>query len=146
MTKDQIRIFEDANNFANPEAYKTGYIINENGYALEQVLLNENDYYNRIGDSSEVRTIRRNNEKDQYTDSIPASNLSLDEPVYMEEPKNEEYINGVIKNENGEVVENIKMNAIDYTNGGDDNLVRFYTKEMQGEPSVLPKKQLGTII
>jgi hypothetical protein len=143
MSKSQIKILEDINTFANETNYRTGYIVNENGYAIEQVLLNEEDYLNSIGDSDPVRTIRKNNNT-EYTDTLPASSLSIDEPVH--EPLENEYVPGIIKDENGEVIQNILMNVKDYMTGNDENLIRYYIDKIEGEPMVLPKKQIGAVI
>lgn len=57
--KDQVRILEDINEFANPDNYIMGGIINEESEEiLENVLININDFTAAIGDSDEVRIVR----------------------------------------------------------------------------------------
>jgi len=59
MPKNQIRIFEDINDFANPDNYVEGVIIDEeSGEALENVLINALDYSNTVGDTDEVRIVK----------------------------------------------------------------------------------------
>jgi len=59
MPKENVRVFEDPNNFANPQDYVEGVIINEvNGEAIENVLINAIDYSGAIGSTENVRVIK----------------------------------------------------------------------------------------
>lgn len=59
MEKNNIQIYEDINEFANPEHYVEGVIIDEeNGEVVENVLLNVEDYTLAQGDAEMVRVIR----------------------------------------------------------------------------------------
>jgi len=60
VTKSQIRIFEDINDFANEDNYIPGVIIDEtNEDALENILINAIDFSNAIGDADAVKIIRK---------------------------------------------------------------------------------------
>ncbi|MBW3020772.1 hypothetical protein KY334_05725, partial [Candidatus Woesearchaeota archaeon] len=64
LPKSQIKIFEDVNDFANPDNYVEGSIINEeSGEIIENVLINMVDYTQTIGDSDEVRIVRKSKGK-----------------------------------------------------------------------------------
>jgi len=59
LPKSQIRILENINDFANPDNYVEGVIIDEvTGEAVENVLINVTDYTQAIGDTDEVRIVR----------------------------------------------------------------------------------------
>jgi len=75
MQKSQIKILENINDFANPDNYVPGAIIDEaTGQVLENVLINAVDYTQAIGDTSSVRIIRQSNEG-QVSDNLPVSQL-----------------------------------------------------------------------
>ena len=77
MNKSQIRLFEDINVFANPDNYVSGYIINEdNDELLENVLVNQSDFEQAIGDADSVRIIRENGEI-QELQAYPKSTIQI---------------------------------------------------------------------
>lgn len=58
--KDQIRILEDVNSFANPDNYIEGVIVDEESdEAVENVMINAEDYTNTVGDADSVRILRK---------------------------------------------------------------------------------------
>ena len=60
MPKKQIRILENINDFANPDNYTEGVIIDEaTGEAIENILVNIIDYTQAIGDSDEIRIVKQ---------------------------------------------------------------------------------------
>lgn len=59
MPKDQVRVLEDPNNFANPQDYVEAVQINVNtGEAVANILAHAGDYTSIIGDSDPIRIIR----------------------------------------------------------------------------------------
>jgi len=75
MQKSQVKILENINDFANPDNYVPGAIIDEaTGQVIENVLINAVDYTQAIGDTSSVRIIRQSNEG-QVSDNLPISQL-----------------------------------------------------------------------
>jgi len=75
MPKKQIRIFENINDFANPDNYIEGVIIDEeSGEALENVLINALDYTSSVGDTDEVRIVKEVN-GEPLISSAPAAIL-----------------------------------------------------------------------
>jgi len=59
LPKKQIRILENINDFANPDNYVEGVIIDEStGEALQNVMINVKDYTEVVGDADEVRIIQ----------------------------------------------------------------------------------------
>jgi hypothetical protein len=77
MPKSQVKILEDLNDFANPDNYVPGVIIDETTEeALEKVLINAIDYTNAIGDADEVQIIRQEDPNgSQEIQSLPKSCL-----------------------------------------------------------------------
>jgi len=74
--KNQIRIFEDINNFANLDNYVDGVQINlTTGDALENVRINVKDYIEALGDADPVRIIRRGDEENPIIDTVPKEML-----------------------------------------------------------------------
>jgi hypothetical protein len=60
MAREIIRIYEDVNDFANPEHYVDGVIIDEtSGEVVENVKVNAEDYTMTHGDSDMVQIIRQ---------------------------------------------------------------------------------------
>jgi len=70
MPRNQVKVFEDPNDFANPEHYVEGVVIeeivknNEDGgepirteRAAKNVLINAIDYTQAVGDASPVRVL-----------------------------------------------------------------------------------------
>lgn len=75
LPKSQVRILEDVNSFANPDAFQPGVIIDEEtGDALEDVLINVEELMNAHGDADEV-TIIKNPTGEQILSSAPNSKL-----------------------------------------------------------------------
>ena len=59
MPKNQIRILENINDFANPENYVEGVIVDEStGEAVENVMINASDYTQAVGDADPVRIVQ----------------------------------------------------------------------------------------
>jgi hypothetical protein len=75
LPKDQIRILENINDFANPDNFVEGVLIDEvTGEAVENVLINVTDYTQAVGDTDEVRIVR-SVDGDQEVTSVPAALL-----------------------------------------------------------------------
>jgi hypothetical protein len=69
--KSQIRIFEDINDFANLDNYIEGVIVDEEDEkAVENVLINAEDYTSTVGDAESVRVIRKVNGESEL-ETIP---------------------------------------------------------------------------
>jgi len=63
MDKSNVQIYENVNEFANPEHYVEGVIIDEaTGDVVENVILNAEDYAFGQGDADMVRVIRGDGE------------------------------------------------------------------------------------
>jgi hypothetical protein len=76
LPKQQIRIFEDVNDFANLDNYVEGVIIDESsGEAIENVSINVVDYTQALGDADPVRIIRRGETENPNTDTVPKATL-----------------------------------------------------------------------
>ena len=76
LPKEQIKIFEDINTFANLDNYIEGVIIDEvSEEALENVRINVVDYTEAIGDADPVRIIRGGEGEDPGTDTLPKARL-----------------------------------------------------------------------
>lgn len=76
LNKDQIRIFEDANNFANLDNYVEGVEIDEStGEAISNIQINVIDYTEAIGDADPVRIIRAGNGTEPTTDTVPKATV-----------------------------------------------------------------------
>lgn len=75
--KSIIRIIEDVNSFANPANYIEGVIIDERtDEAIENVMINVEDYTNGLGDADPVRILRIEEESgEEMTDTIPKALL-----------------------------------------------------------------------
>lgn len=72
MPKEQVKVFEDPNDFANPEDYVEGVIVDEGtGDAIENVLINAIDYSGTIGDADGVRVIRAPESPDPQLETLP---------------------------------------------------------------------------
>ncbi len=76
LPKNQIRILENVDSFANLDNYVEGVIIDEGtGEAIENVHLNVVDYTEALGDAEPVRIIRGYNTSNPETDTIPKALL-----------------------------------------------------------------------
>lgn len=59
LPKKNVQIFDDPNNFANPDDYVEGVIIDySSGDAIENILINAIDYTEAIGSADPVKVIR----------------------------------------------------------------------------------------
>jgi hypothetical protein len=75
MPKEQVRVFEDPNDFANPQDYVEGTIDGPDGSPVP-VLVNSLDFTAGIGDADNVRIIR-NPEGDMQLDSVAKGLVSV---------------------------------------------------------------------
>lgn len=76
MPRENVRVFEDPNNFANPQDYVEGVIIDEaSGNALENVMINAIDYSSAIGDAENIRVIRGYKEGNPELSNFPKGSL-----------------------------------------------------------------------
>jgi len=65
--KTNIRILEDVNEFANPDNYVEGVVIDpKNSEAIKNVMINIIDYTHAVGDDDEVRVFTSNDEPVTY--------------------------------------------------------------------------------
>ena len=72
MPKEQVRVLEDPNDFANPEDYVEGVIIDKvSGNAVENVLINAVDYSGAIGDADSVRILRGPETEEPQLEMLP---------------------------------------------------------------------------
>jgi hypothetical protein len=75
MDKRNVRIFEDINDFGNPDNFTEGVIIDENtNEAIENILINIADFTNSNGDADMVRIVKNQN-GEQFISSAPAAIL-----------------------------------------------------------------------
>lgn len=78
MPKEQVRVFDDPNIFANPEDYVKGVIIDEqSGKVIENIKLNAIDFTNAIGDSDPVRVIRDPEGPNTRMETLPKAILDF---------------------------------------------------------------------
>lgn len=75
MPKEQVRVFEDPNNFANPQDYVEGTIDGLDG-TPEPILVNSLDFTAAIGDADNVRIIR-NPDGDMQLDTVAKGLVSV---------------------------------------------------------------------
>jgi len=76
MPKEQVRVLEDPNDFANPEDYVEGVIIDQNsGEAMENLLINAIDYSGTVGDADGVRVIRKPESPEPVLTNLPKGML-----------------------------------------------------------------------
>ena len=75
MPKENVRVFEDPNDFANPEDYVDGVEINAEGDAVENILVNAIDYSKALGDADPVRIIRGPETPDPQLDTLPMASV-----------------------------------------------------------------------
>jgi hypothetical protein len=74
--KDQVRIFENINEFASEENYIPGVIIDEaTEEVLENILLNAIDYSQAVGDADSIRIIKFAPNGDQEMQNAPKAML-----------------------------------------------------------------------
>ena len=76
LPKNQIKIFEDVNNFANLDNYVEGVQIDETtGNVTSNVRINAKDYVEALGDADPVRIIRGGDEENPSVDTVPKALL-----------------------------------------------------------------------
>lgn len=72
MSKDKIRILENINDFASPDNYVPGVLIDQTTEeALQNILVNAVDYTSAIGDADIVKIIIKNEAGEQEFQSAP---------------------------------------------------------------------------
>jgi hypothetical protein len=72
IPKSQVKILEELNDFANPDNYVPGVLIDQGtGVALENVLINVIDYTNSLGDADSVKIIREIPNGEQEIQTVP---------------------------------------------------------------------------
>lgn len=64
--RENIKLLDSPDEFANPADYVEGVVIEEDGTAIQSVLVNALDYTNAIGDSDMVRIILLDENKDPF--------------------------------------------------------------------------------
>jgi hypothetical protein len=76
MPKENVRVYEDPNQFANPEDYIEGVIVDgATGEVVENILINAVDYTNAIGDAEGVKVIRNPESPEPRLEVLPKSLL-----------------------------------------------------------------------
>jgi len=76
MPKEQIRILEDPNSFANPQDYVPGVIISpDTEEVMENILLHAGDYSSALGDADPVRIISDPNTEEASLGTIPKGSI-----------------------------------------------------------------------
>jgi hypothetical protein len=76
MPKENVRVFEDPNTFANPLDYVEGVIIDGvSEDAKESILINAMDYSTTIGDANGVRVIRGAKTENPKLETLPKAIL-----------------------------------------------------------------------
>lgn len=75
MPKERIRILENINDFANPDNYIPGVIVDESDEAIESVLINAIDYTQAIGDADPVKVIIKTDIGEQEMQTLPKYKL-----------------------------------------------------------------------
>jgi len=76
LPKQNVKVFEDPNQFANPEDYVEGVVLDKlSGEATANVLINAVDYTKAIGDADPVRIIRGPESETPQLETLPRSIL-----------------------------------------------------------------------
>lgn len=75
MPKDRVRILENINDFANPDNYVPGVIVDESGEAMESILVNAIDYTQAIGDADPIKIVLKTQEGNQEMQTMPKSKI-----------------------------------------------------------------------
>ncbi|HRT03632.1 MAG TPA: hypothetical protein P5513_06795 [Candidatus Diapherotrites archaeon] len=76
LPKNNVKVFEDPNDFANPQDYIEGVIIDKiSGDAIANILINAIDYTKAIGDSDPVRIIKNPGSDNPQLETMPKSLL-----------------------------------------------------------------------
>ena len=72
MPKENVRVFEDPNDFANPENYVDGVQIDpQTGDAVANILVNAIDYSQSLGDADQIQVITDPDGPDPQLASLP---------------------------------------------------------------------------
>lgn len=72
MPKENVRVFEDPNDFANPDDYVEGVILNSaTGEAIENILINAPDFTAAVGDADQVRIIKNPESENPQLETLP---------------------------------------------------------------------------
>jgi len=59
IPREQVQVFEDPQNFANPQDYVEGVEVNlQNGEATANIMIHAGDYASSLGDADPIRVIR----------------------------------------------------------------------------------------
>jgi len=76
MPKNSIRIVENLNDFANPDNYVPGVLIDEaSGEAVVNILVNAIDYTMAVGEADSVKIIVQTPEGEQEMQTVPRSQI-----------------------------------------------------------------------
>ena len=76
LHKNQIKIFENENDFANLDNYVEGVVVDETtDEAIENVQINVVDYTNALGEADPVRILRNGDTPEPDTDTLPKGSL-----------------------------------------------------------------------
>jgi hypothetical protein len=76
LPKNNVRVLEDPNQFANPEDYVEGVVIDQlSGDAVANVLINAIDYTRAVGDADPVKIIRGPESPNPQLETLPKSLL-----------------------------------------------------------------------
>lgn len=70
MPKENVRVFEDPNDFANPQDYVEGSFVNEMG-ENEDILVNSIDFTAGIGGADQVQIIRHPGSPEPKLETLP---------------------------------------------------------------------------
>lgn len=75
LPKEQVKVFEDPNEFADPTDYVEGTVNHANG--VENVLVNSIDFTAGIGDADLVKIIKNPGTPEAEVDSVPKGMVSV---------------------------------------------------------------------
>lgn len=76
MPKEQVKVFEDPNDFANPQDYIEGVIVDQSsGEALENILINAIDYSGTVGNADGCRVILQPESLEPKLETLPKGML-----------------------------------------------------------------------
>lgn len=76
LPKENVKILEDPNQFANPDDYVEGVVVDQTtGDAIENILINAIDYTSAIGDADPVKIIRGPESESPQLETMPKSLL-----------------------------------------------------------------------
>ena len=76
VPRDQVRVMEDPQDFANPQDYVEGVEINpQTGEATANIMIHAGDYTSSIGDAEGVRIIRGIDGDSPVFETLPKGNI-----------------------------------------------------------------------